>query len=191
MRAPSRPSRRAVRSRLVALAGALLLLAVGESGLAAAALAVTAASAGFLAWNWAPARIFMGDVGSYFLGFTFAVLAVASERAEAVPLLAWMILLGVFVFDATATLLRRLRRGERFHEAHRSHAYQRAARVREHHARVSGAVVALNLVLAALAVVGTLRPRWLLPAVGVGLLILAAAYVAVERRWPMAAPARA
>jgi Fuc2NAc and GlcNAc transferase len=174
-----------------ALAGGVLLLAVGERGLGAVALVLMAASAGFLAWNWAPARIFMGDVGSYFLGFTFAVLAVASERAEAVPLLAWMILLGVFVFDATATLLRRLRRRERFFEAHRSHAYQRAARARGHHARVSGTVVALNLVLAALAAVGTLRPRWLLPAVGVGLLILAAAYVAVERRWPMAAPARA
>ena len=168
------------------LAGALLLLAVGERGLAAAALAVAAASAGFLAWNWAPARIFMGDVGSYFLGFTFAVLAVASERAGAVQLLAWMILLGVFVFDATATLVRRARRGETWHQAHRSHAYQRAARGAGGHARVSGAVVAVNLALASLASLGTFRPPWLLPAVGAGLLLLAALYLAVERRWPMA-----
>lgn len=167
------------------LVGALLLLAGGQPGLGAVALALAAASAGFLAWNWTPARIFMGDVGSYFLGFTFAVLAVASERAGAVPLLAWMILLGVFVFDATATLVRRVRHRERWHEAHRSHAYQRATRSGAHHAPVSATVAALNLVLAALAVVGTHWARWLLPAVGMALVLLTVVYLAVERRWPM------
>jgi Fuc2NAc and GlcNAc transferase len=167
------------------LAGGVLLLVAGERGIASVALALAAASAGFLAWNWAPARIFMGDVGSYFLGFTFAVLAVASERLDAVPLLAWVVLLGVFVFDATATLLRRARRGERWHHAHRSHAYQRAAVALRSHARVSGAVLALNGMLALLAAAGTLRPAWLLWTVGAGLLVLAAFYLAVERRWPM------
>lgn len=171
------------------LFGGLLLLATGERGLAAAAFAVAAASAGFLAWNWHPARIFMGDAGSCFLGFTFAVLAVASERAGAVPLLAWMVLLGVFVFDATATLVRRFRRGERWHEAHRSHAYQRAAPTREHHPRVSGAVAGVNAVLAALAAAGTLRPGLLLPVLAAALLLLGALYRAVERRRPMAARA--
>jgi Fuc2NAc and GlcNAc transferase len=167
------------------LFGGLLLGATGERGLAAAAFALAAASAGFLAWNWHPARIFMGDAGSYFLGFTFAVLAVASERAGAVPLLAWMVLLGVFVFDATATLVRRARRGERWHEAHRSHAYQRAAPTRAHHPRVSGAVAGVNLALASLAGLGTLHPAWLLAAVGAAALLLAALYLAVERRRPM------
>jgi len=167
------------------LFGGLLLLAAGGRGLAAAAFALAAASAGFLAWNWHPARIFMGDAGSYFLGFTFAVLAVASERAGSVPLLAWMVLLGVFVFDATATLVRRFRRGERWHQAHRSHAYQRAAPTRAHHARVSGAVAGLNVMLASLAWLGTTRPGWLLPAVGAALPVLATLYLAVERRRPM------
>jgi Fuc2NAc and GlcNAc transferase len=167
------------------VAGGVLLLAAGERGTASVALALAAASAGFLAWNWAPARIFMGDAGSYFLGFTFAVLAVASERAGAVPLLAWMVLLGAFVFDATATLARRVRRGERFHHAHRSHAYQRAANAMKSHARVSGAVLALNLVLALLAAAGTLRPGWLPWTVGVAVVLLAGLYLAVERRWPM------
>ena len=170
-----------------AAAGGALLLATGERGLAAAAFALAAASAGFLAWNWHPARIFMGDAGSYFLGFTFAVLAVASERAGAVPLLAWMVLLGVFVFDATATLVRRFRRGERWHQAHRSHAYQRAASTRAHHPRVSGAVAGVNAVLAALAAAGTLRPGLLLPILAAALLLLGALYLAVERRRPMAA----
>lgn len=167
------------------LFGGLLLLATGERGLAAAAFALAAASAGFLLWNWHPARIFMGDAGSYFLGFTFAVLAVASERAGSVPLLAWMVLLGVFVFDATATLVRRYRRGDRWHQAHRSHAYQRAAPTRAHHPWVSAAVAGVNVTLASLASLGTLRPGWLLPAVGAAALVLATLYVTVERRRPM------
>jgi Fuc2NAc and GlcNAc transferase len=167
------------------LFGGLLLLATGERGLAGAAFAVAAASAGFLAWNWHPARIFMGDAGSYFLGFSFAVLAVASERAGSVPLLAWMLLLGVFVFDATATLLRRARRGERWHQAHRSHAYQRAAPRRADHPRVVGVVAAVNVLLTSLAWLGSFRPGWLLPAVGVAALGLAVIYVTVERRHPM------
>ncbi|MFL5538994.1 MAG: glycosyl transferase family 4 [Longimicrobiaceae bacterium] len=167
------------------LFGGLLLLATGERGLAGAAFALAAASAGFLAWNWHPARIFMGDAGACFLGFTFAVLAVAAERAGSVPLLAWMVLLGVFVFDATATLVRRARRGERWHQAHRSHAYQRAAPTRAHHARVSAAVAGVNVSLASLASLGTFRPGWLLPAAGAATLLLATLYVGVERRRPM------
>ncbi|HEX2079721.1 MAG TPA: glycosyltransferase family 4 protein [Longimicrobium sp.] len=165
--------------------GGGLLLAAGEPGLAAAALAVTGASAGFLVWNWHPARIFMGDVGSGFLGFAFATLAVASERAGAVPLLAWVLLLGAFVFDATATLLRRARAGEAWHQAHRSHAYQRAVQAGLSHARVSAAVVAVNLVLGGLAAAAWRRPEWLVPALAAGLALLAVLYLRVERLYPM------
>lgn len=165
--------------------GGALLLAAGEPGLAAAAFALTGASAGFLLWNWHPARIFMGDVGSGFLGFAFATLAVASERAGAVPLLAWVLLLGAFVFDATATLLRRARAGERWHEAHRSHAYQRAVQAGLSHARVSGAVVAVNLLLGVLAAAAWRRPEWLVPAFATGVVLLAALYLRVERLNPM------
>jgi len=174
----------------VGLAAAVLLWLLRAPGLAALSLLLAAAAAGFLVWNWHPARIFMGDVGSGFLGFTFAGLAVASERAGAVPLLAWVIVLGVFVFDATATLVRRARRGERWHEAHRSHAYQRATPSRAGHGRVTAAVVGVNAVLGALAAAGTLSPRWLLPAFGAALVLVGALYLAVERRWPMTARAR-
>jgi Fuc2NAc and GlcNAc transferase len=167
------------------LVGGGLLLAAGQPGLAAAALALAGAGAGFLVWNWHPARIFMGDVGSGFLGFAFATLAVASERAGAVPLLAWVLLLGAFVFDATATLLRRARAGERWHQAHRSHAYQRAVQAGHSHARVSAAVVAVNLVLGGLAAAAWRRPEWLLPAFAAGVVLLAALYLRVERLNPM------
>ena len=166
-------------------AGGAMLWAAGSPGLAALALLVAAASAGFLAWNWSPARIFMGDVGSGVLGFVFAVLALASERAGAVPLVAWVLLLGVFVFDATVTLARRVARRERFYEAHRSHAYQRAVQAGWPHARVTSAVLAVNAGLAALAALGWLRPALLVPAFLAGAALLAALYLAVERIRPM------
>lgn len=165
--------------------GGVLLLASGHPGLAAVAFAIAAASGGFLAWNWAPAKIFMGDVGSGLLGFLFGTLAVASERAGGVPLLVWVLLLGVFVFDATATLLRRVVRGERWYDAHRSHAYQRAVRAGWTHARVSSAVLVLNAVLGALAAAAILRPGLAVPALLAGAALLAVVYLLVERRNPM------
>jgi Fuc2NAc and GlcNAc transferase len=167
-----------------AIAAGLLLLCEAP-GLAAAALLLAACSAGFLAWNWHPARIFMGDVGSGTLGYVFAVLALASENARALPLLAWVVLLGVFVFDATVTLLRRVLHGERPHLAHRSHAYQRAARGTLSHAQVSARVLGLNLLLGLLVLGVVLHPRLLLPACAAALVALGGVYRAVERRMPM------
>jgi Fuc2NAc and GlcNAc transferase len=161
--------------------GALLLLS-GSAGLAAVAFLVAAATAGFLAWNWAPAKIFMGDVGSGFLGFSFGTLAVASENDGGVPLLLWVLLLGVFVVDATVTLLRRTLAGEVPYAAHRDHAYQRAVRSGWSHARVSGWVVAFNLALGVMSVIGWLRPHLLMPLFVGGLMALLIPYVVVERR---------
>ncbi|HEU0052694.1 MAG TPA: glycosyltransferase family 4 protein, partial [Longimicrobium sp.] len=167
------------------VAGGALLWADGRSGLAGLAWLLAAASAGFLAWNWSPAKIFMGDVGSGVLGFTFAALAVASERAGSLPLMGWVLLLGVFVFDATVTLARRVLRGESFHQAHRSHAYQRVTQAGWTHARTSGAVIAVALLLSLLAGVGWARPALLLPAFVAGAAFLAVLYLAVERARPM------
>lgn len=166
-------------------AGALLLLAVGDRGLALAAGLVVAASAGFLVWNWAPAKIFMGDVGSGLLGFVFGTLAVESENFGALPLAAWVLLLGVFVLDATVTLARRVMRGESWHAAHSQHAYQRAARAGRRHARVSGAVLVINLVLAGLAWAAVLHPPLLIPAFLLGTALVGGIYAHVERTAPL------
>jgi Fuc2NAc and GlcNAc transferase len=108
-------------------------------------LLLAGAVAGFLVWNFPPARIFMGDAGSGFLGITIGILSLHAG-ALAPPLLwSWLILLGVFVVDATFTLLRRLLRGERVYQAHRSHAYQRAARRCGRHLPVTLAVAAINM----------------------------------------------
>jgi len=127
-------------------AGAALATFAGmSSSTPAAGLILAAASLGFLAWNWPPARIFMGDVGSGYLGFALAVVGLASMRERAVMLPVWLILGGVFFIDSTLTLFRRLARRERVYEAHRSHAYQWLARRWNSHLRVTLACLLLNL----------------------------------------------
>jgi len=164
--------------------GGALLLASGASGLGTASLAVAAASAGFLAWNRPPARIFMGDVGSGFLGFVLGTVAIMSARSGAVPLTVWLILLGVFLFDATVTLLRRIPR-EKVYRAHRRHAYQRAVQSGWSHGVVTGGVLALNAALAVLAVAAWAAPALAPVAAAAALALLAAVYLAIERRRPM------
>lgn len=107
-------------------------------------LLLASAVLGFLFWNFPLARIFMGDGGSGFLGLTLGVLSVQAAWVAPRLFWAWLILLGVFVVDATLTLLRRVLRGEKFYEAHRSHAYQHAARKLGAHRPVSLAVGAIN-----------------------------------------------
>ena len=116
----------------------------GDGGLTASMLVLAAATLGFLIWNWPPARIFMGDVGSGFLGFTLAVLSLAASRHSAVPLEVWVILGGVFLVDATLTLISRIARGDRWFEAHRVHAYQILASRWRAHLPVTALVIAVN-----------------------------------------------
>ena len=162
-----------------------LLAAAGHPGLATVAWLVAASSAGFLVWNWAPAKLFMGDVGSGFLGFVLAVLAVASENMRAVPLLTWVTLSSAFVVDATATLVRRVLHGEQWYSAHRRHAYQRAVQGWMSHRRVTTIVLVLDVALCALAWVGWRWPGLLLSTCGAGLLLTFVIYLMVERHRPM------
>ena len=106
---------------------------------------LVACSVGFLFWNWPPAKIFMGDVGSGFLGFTLGTFAVVSANLGDLPIWTWLILSGVFIVDATITVVRRMIIGEKWYSAHRSHAYQRAARHLQSHTRVTLLVSVVNL----------------------------------------------
>lgn len=100
---------------------------------------------GFLYWNFPPAKIFMGDAGSGFLGIVLGLLSLQAAWASSQLFWCWLILLGVFVVDATFTLIRRLVRGERVYEAHRSHGYQFASRRAGGHLPVTLAVLFLNV----------------------------------------------
>lgn len=134
-----------VEAIAVGVGGALLYALTGHPGLAMAPLALAAAAGGFLLWNFPPARIFMGDAGSGFLGIVLGVLSLQAAWQAPQLLWSWVILLGVFVVDATLTLLRRLLRGEKVYEAHRSHAYQHASRRYGRHLPVTLAVAAIDL----------------------------------------------
>jgi Fuc2NAc and GlcNAc transferase len=171
----------------VGLLGWLLLAGAGDGGLSLVSLVLAAASAGFLAWNLPPARIFMGDTGSGLLGFLFGTLALASERSGQLPALGWIILLGLFAFDASVTLLTRVLRGQRWYEAHRSHAYQRAVQSGWSHGQVTGAALVMNLALGALVYVAARWPGLRLAAGLVALSGLAAAYATILRIWSLRA----
>lgn len=155
----------------VAVICGLLLLWQQSSGLAAVIFLFAASVLGFLVWNWPPAKIFMGDVGSAFLGFIFAVMAMWSEQSGAVPLIIWIMLLGVFVIDATITLIKRLGRGEKLYEAHRSHVYQLAVQAGYSHKQVTSTVLLINLLLGIIAVVALTYSNYLL-GISIGTAIL-------------------
>ena len=166
----------------VASVGGALLLMEGANGLALVTLATAAASAGFLIWNRPPARIFMGDAGSALLGFLFAAIALAADGRGALPALVWVLLLGAFVGDATIVLLRRMARRERWYSGHRDHLYQRLVQSGWTHGRVDRALLVLNVVLSLLGMAAWRWRAFLLPAVAMGSAVVAAAYVAAERR---------
>ncbi|MDR2306753.1 MAG: glycosyltransferase family 4 protein [Paucimonas sp.] len=131
---------------ICACLGACLLYWVsGHEQLAVLPLLLAAAVCGFLYWNFPPARIFMGDAGSGFLGIALGVLSLQAAWVSSQLFWGWLILLGVFIVDATFTLGRRLARGDKVYEAHRSHAYQFASRQYGKHLPVTLAVAALNL----------------------------------------------
>jgi UDP-N-acetylmuramyl pentapeptide phosphotransferase/UDP-N-acetylglucosamine-1-phosphate transferase len=136
-------------SEAAAIAAGLVLFAtvgVGQDpGLAALSGAAALAAIGFLVWNWAPARIFLGDVGSVPLGFLLGFLLLDTAARGHWKLA--LILPLYFLADATLTLLRRLLSGERIWQAHRQHFYQQAVRRGLGHAAVTGRVIAANLLL--------------------------------------------
>lgn len=118
----------------------------GDHSLMVLPLVLAAAVAGFLVWNFPPARIFMGDAGSGFLGFILGVLSIQAGGIKSQFFWSWLILLGVFIVDATVTLLRRALQGDKVYEAHRSHAYQNAIGWFGSHLPVTLSVAILNVV---------------------------------------------
>lgn len=126
-----------------------------------ASLSLAAASLGFLVFNWPPAKIFMGDVGSTFLGLTFAVMAVIAARYDHshTSFLVMPLLLLHFIFDATFTFFRRMLAGENVFSAHRTHLYQLLNRSGYSHKQVT-------LLYACLAVMQGLAAIWMMRHLG-------------------------
>ncbi|KAB7884548.1 glycosyl transferase [Poseidonibacter ostreae] len=110
-------------------------------------LVLVVAVLGFLFWNYGNAKIFMGDVGSTLLGYNIAIITLYYANVESLNLWIWMILFGVFLFDATVTLLRRKRNNENISQAHKKHAYQRLNQSGWSHFKVTNYSIGLNIVL--------------------------------------------
>lgn len=140
-------------------------LVAGFSGLdsgGSVLLAVAcSAAAGFLVWNWHPARIFMGDIGSGFAGFFIGLMALFTAQAGVMTYWTWLILLAIFIVDATLTLACRFWRGERWFEGHNTHAYQHATRKFQSHSKVTIITLLINVCwLTPLAVVSVFYPSF-------------------------------
>ena len=149
-----------VQAVVAATAAALLASQAGDTLLAFTMLATSGAAAGFLVWNWPPAKIFMGDCGSGFLGFLFAATALAAHRHGTFSIGSSMMLLSIFFVDATLTLLRRIAQGEKWYEAHRSHAYQLATQLGANHKQVTLCALGLFATAACLAIMLEWQTRW-------------------------------
>ena len=163
----------------------MLALLQGKIAFAYLCFGLASSVLGFLILNWQPAKIFMGDVGSGFLGFVVMYLAIWSERSAVLPMTTWVILLSVFLVDATVTLVRRMLSGERWSEPHRSHVYQLAVQAGYSHKQVTGAVALLNALLGVMALASLRTDRMVVPlllSVGVSLLLL---YWYLSRRWSL------
>lgn len=102
---------------------------------------------GFLFWNYNKAKIFMGDVGSTLLGYNIAIFTLYYANIEATNLWIWIILFGLFWFDATFTLIRRKLNGEKLSQAHKKHAYQRLNQSGWSHFKVTNYSIVLNMIL--------------------------------------------
>jgi Fuc2NAc and GlcNAc transferase len=128
-------------------AGLISLLSYlsGHKDLAITYLILAYALAGFLVFNWHPAKVFMGDAGAYFLGYVFGALALVSKMYYDSSLYIHLIIFGTFIVDATWTLLRRAMRRERVFNAHRQHAFQKLIKAGWGHARVTSLYVLITV----------------------------------------------
>lgn len=143
----------------LALTGAAFAVMTGGEPLILILLALSCLGFAFL--NWPPAKLFMGDAGSGFLGFAFGVMALESIAGMRTTCWPWFILMGVFLVDATYTLLYRMADQQHWLEPHCLHAYQKAAKACGAHRPVTLGVLAINLFwLFPLALLAHFWPAW-------------------------------
>lgn len=115
------------------------------------ALAIAASSLGFLGHNWSPAKIFMGDVASTFLGYSFAALPLLSSDKSGDALMLGTLLMWTFILDTSVTFFQRMFKRENVFRAHRSHLYQRLVIGGYSHATISALYIFLTLLAGLLA----------------------------------------
>jgi UDP-GlcNAc:undecaprenyl-phosphate GlcNAc-1-phosphate transferase len=171
---------------IYSLALAAVSIGTGHRLIGAGCLMLAAACLGFVAHNFPPAKIFMGDVGSLFIGYVIAAFATVTSNSgeRPVPFIAVLLILSSFLYDTIFTLIRRARRGEKLWEAHRSHLYQRLVIAGQSHRRVTLTYYGLSIALGTAGVayafagklVGDAAADWLRVVILLGSILLLAAF---------------
>jgi UDP-GlcNAc:undecaprenyl-phosphate/decaprenyl-phosphate GlcNAc-1-phosphate transferase len=163
---------------------ALAAEAAGNPAIVALSVALAGAAAAFLVFNFHPARVFLGDVGSVPLGFLAAALGLAGWSDDAWPLWFPLLVFGVFVGDATLTLLKRLARHERVWHAHREHYYQRLVRLGAGHRGTAATAYILMAICGGAALYARNQSGAVqLVVVGLAVILLSCVVVWIDVRW--------
>jgi Fuc2NAc and GlcNAc transferase len=131
----------------ITIAGSIALTMLQAPQCALLLLFFASAMGGFTFLNWPPAKIFMGDVGSGFIGYVFAVIAIHTANLHALTIVFWLIIMAVFVCDATYTVVYRVLKGERWYAAHRDHAYQNLIAYGASHQHVTVGITVFNILI--------------------------------------------
>lgn len=137
----------AIQTICVAIFCGLLLSHSGNTSLAIILFCLVSSTTGFLFWNWPPAKIFMGDVGSCTLGFLFGLFSIYTEKNEIVSISVWLIVLSPFIGDATFTLIKRMVNGEKWYKSHNSHAYQKLFQLGVTHKQLAISLLIFNITI--------------------------------------------
>ncbi len=165
--------------------GGWFLWQIGATTFAYLSWLIVTMSIGFLVWNFPPARLFMGDAGSYLLGFLIAAWIVISWYHYQMPIVLWFILYGFFIVDATVTLLRRIYSREKWYQAHHYQAIHRLYRGGWTHRQILGASFLVNSALAGLAFLGYTHPHDIMHVTLTAFFGLFALYSWVEVYYPI------
>jgi Fuc2NAc and GlcNAc transferase len=168
--------------------GGYLLYHAGGYTLAFMSWGVVAVVLGFLVWNFPlpRAQIFMGDVGSVFLGFLVAIFALAGERWYQVPSLFWVMLYGVAIFDPTMTMIRRMLNKEQWWLGHRKFAFQRLQNIGWSHRKILAGTFIINIFLSLMVLwADQHRNNLILVAFFAAFLLLTIVYLLIEKVAPM------
>jgi Fuc2NAc and GlcNAc transferase len=144
----------------IALAGSIALYLAHDTNTAFLLYLLAAAIAGFTAFNWPPAKIFLGDTGSGFLGYVFAVVALQTANHGTLTLVFWVIVMAIFICDATFTLCYRALRGQKWYAAHREHAYQHLIAWGASHKQVTSGLMLVNFFIILPLALGAIYWPW-------------------------------
>ncbi len=136
---------------VVFLGGILVYLATKSISFSGYLWLISFIILGFLKFNWPPAKVFMGDVGSYFLGFFIGISSLISHYIYKVSLCYWLILYAVFLVDATLTLIKRMIYEKEWYKSHRQHAYQKMQNLGWQHKKILYGLIIINSLLGCIA----------------------------------------